>query len=54
MFPHLHTGQVQGAQAGGGKGEEGRVIIPLGVEQKGGGGVKRTDETFEAHIDMLL
>ena len=49
MFSHLHTGQVQqGAQEGGKE----RVIIPMRAEQRGE--VKGADETFEAHIDMLL
>lgn len=41
MFSHLHTGQVQGGEARGrreeGGGRRERVIIPLRVEQRGGG-----------------
>lgn len=53
MFSHLHTGQVQqGAQEGGRRGGEGGGHYP----HEGGakGEVKAADETFEAHIDMLL
>ncbi|TKS71266.1 hypothetical protein D9C73_005283 [Collichthys lucidus] len=64
MFAHLHASQVHGSTGGGlvvvvvvvvvggGGREEGEGHYPLEGGAKGE--VKRTDETFEAHIDMLL